>query len=141
LSVRDVLNRKIREDPSPSIRPARQQFELDLAADETIGKKFSSRFRGLGRAAGWIGGLETGEPDNAAVIDRDVEPLVYANDARGPGRRATIRMDASAEPERQTGDPETQGKVRACAHDLFAETMRRTQFHARGFARSRRPRP
>jgi hypothetical protein len=24
---------------------------------------------------------------------------------------------------------------------LFAETMRRTQFHARGFARSRRPRP
>ncbi len=141
MPVRDVPNRKIREHPSPPVRSAGQQFELDLSPNETIGKKFSGSFRGLGRAPGGIGDLQTRKPDNPSVLDSDVKPLVDRDDAPGPGRRATVRVDASAGPERQTGDPEAQGEPRACAHDLSPEAMRKGQIHASGFARSTRPRP
>ena len=77
----------------------------------------------------------------SAVLERDVEPLVDADHAPCPGRRATVRMDEGAGPERQAGDYKTQCKPRARTHNLFAKAMRKAEIHANGFARSRRLRP
>ena len=109
--------------------------------DEPIGKKLSCRFHRFGRAPRWIRGLQTREPHDSAVLERDVEPLVDADHAPCPGRRATVRMDEGAGPERQAGDYKTQCKPRARTHNLFAKAMRKAEIHANGFARSRRLRP
>jgi hypothetical protein len=92
---------------------------------------------GFWRDTRWIEHLQTGEPDEASILQGDVEPLVDGDDPPGPGRRPAIRLCARCGTYRQAGETKTQTNSSAQSRKMLAKAMRRAKIHDIAFARSR----